>query len=164
MVENNSIFQFTVHNGKILQVQSTKCPKCLKSWTSKYFHNSKTLHKSKNILSSRFQTLQWRESFPNGEKPFEWRETLLMERNLSIGEKPFKLERNLSIGEKPFDWRETFWLERNLSIGPSWSFCVMGIVKSAEHSSLAITAFTTSKRNLFWFIIECPNMQKPVLL
>ena len=35
-------------------------------------------------------------------------------------------------GEKPFEWRETFRLERNLSIGPSWSFCVIGIMKSAE--------------------------------
>ena len=25
----------------------------------------------------------------NGEKPFEWRETFRLERNLSIGEKPF---------------------------------------------------------------------------
>ena len=46
----------------------------------------------------------WGEIY--GEKPFEWRETLLM-------------ERNLSIGEKPFDWRETFRLERNLLISPS---------------------------------------------
>ncbi len=37
----------------------------------------------------------WGEIY--GEKLFEWRETLLM-------------ERNLSIGEKPFDWRETFQL------------------------------------------------------
>ena len=29
----------------------------------------------------------WGEIY--GEKPFEWRETLLMERNLLIGEKPF---------------------------------------------------------------------------
>ena len=56
----------------------------------------------------------WEEIY--GEKPFEWREILLMERNLSIGEKPFdwretfRLERNLLIGEKPFDWRETFQL------------------------------------------------------
>ena len=47
----------------------------------------------------------WGEIY--GEKPFEWRETLLM-------------ERNLSIGEKPFDWRETFRLERNLLIGETF--------------------------------------------
>ena len=32
--------------------------------------------------------------------------------------------------------------------------------KSSENSTLAITAFITSKLNLFWFIIECPNMPK----
>ena len=56
----------------------------------------------------------WGEIY--GEKPFEWRETLLMERNLSIGEKPFdrretfRWERNLSIGEKPFNWSQLKFL------------------------------------------------------
>ena len=55
--------------------------------------------------------------------------------------------RNHYVGRNP--WGETFQMERNLSIGPSWSFCVIGIMKSAEHSSLAITAFIPSKLSCY---------------
>ena len=68
----------------------------------------------------------WGEIY--GEKPFEWRETLLM-------------ERNLSIGEKPFDWSHLkflcYWHYEEC-----WTQTVL-------HSSLAITAFITSKQSNF---------------
>ena len=75
-----------------------------------------------------------------------------MERNHYAGRnlwgETFWMERNPFNGEKPFDWRETFRLERNLSIGPSWSFCVIGIMESAEESWTQ-TAFITSKWSNF---------------
>ena len=57
----------------------------------------------------------WGEIY--GEKPFEWRETLLM-------------ERKLSIGEKPFDWRETFQL---VPVEVFVLLALWRVLKSHEH-------------------------------
>ena len=90
------------------------------------------------------------------------------------------MERNLSIGEKPFDWSQLnflcYWHYEECWIQFSCNNCIHHfktkfvlihhrVSQHAEkNSTLVITAFITLKWNLFLWIMERPNMQKTVFL
>ena len=116
-----------------------------------------------------------------GEKSFGGEKSLCGEKSMGRNQwgETFRMERNLSIGEKPFDWSQLkflcYWHYEECWIQFSCNNCIHHfktkfvlihhrMPQHAENITLVITEFITLTQSLFLWIMEWPNMQKTVLL